>query len=124
MIMKPAFVLLASFVATLLSSSCNTDEQEKTKNVETVFKQVDTAIQKASGSLARLDRSISFLDSNLKYGRLAQETEAKIYKAEADYYRTQDEKYYRLFYKLKDKHNYYVGLNRKYYDSLQAQSKN
>lgn len=27
--MKPAFVLLASFVATLLSSSCNTDEQEK-----------------------------------------------------------------------------------------------
>lgn len=119
--MKPAFVLL--FIS-LLSSSCNTDEQEQPKKTEGSLNKLDTSIQKLDGSIGGLLKTVAFLDSNLKYAHLAKETEVNMYKAKSDYYRTEDEKYRQLFYKLQDKHNYYVGLNRKYYDSLQAQSKN
>lgn len=93
--------------------------------------QIDTASIGVSGkdnvvmdsSFIKLRRTAAFLDSNLKYGRLAQEMEVKMYKAEADYYRTQDEKYYNLYYKYQKEQWRLVGLCNRYNDSLQNSSK-
>lgn len=117
--MKQTFVLLFIVVASHSCTPGNTDGQRNS----TLAVKLDSVSQ----SLVAVDsqykvfiRKISFLDSNLKYGRLAAQMEINMSRAEADYYRTGNEKYYNLYYKYRKKQWEYAGLNRKYYDSLHA----
>lgn len=113
----PLFILVASHSCT----SGNTDERGKSLNkVALKLDTVSKSLIAVDSHYNRLTQKIAFLDSNLKYGRLGDQMAYDMKQAEADYYRTKDEKYYKLFYKLRKKQWYYAGLNRKYYDSLHS----
>lgn len=117
--MKKLFLLFA----VLIVSACKVSNKEPETKKDGLSAAIDTQrklISRMNSASNKLNRSISFLDSNLKYGHLADEMKYKMTRAEADYYRTGDEKYYKLFFRYQKKQWTYVGLCNRYADSLQA----
>ena len=82
-------------------------------------KRNDTALSELSKSQDRIRNSIRFLDSNLKYARLHHQAKNKMFQAEADYYRTGNNKFYNRFYRFQKEANSYVRKANIYHDSLQ-----